>query len=357
MNSEIGFEIDLLTVGNNSKGGDAIALRFGKLNQPEPDQKVVIIDGGYKDTGKKLIELVKNTYKTNTIDLILLTHPDKDHSSGLRELFDDDELRIKKLVMHRPWLNDKINTSYFKDKRKTENSLNKVLQKAFYFAFDLSKLAIEKIGESNISEPKVGSEYLDGVIKILGPTFELYKKSLIKSDKTPEQLGIVAKQKQFSASSEFEYENYKEGDEINWYHDETTSPVNETSIVTLFDYSDNKMLLTGDTGKEGLKNASDYAKSKNIDLKNLKVFQVPHHGSRKNISPELLELFGANFYFISVPPNGDPKHPSRRLINLMNQKGLNIHKTGGKSLHWGTNCPNRNWKSSDRLNSYSKIEK
>lgn len=357
MNKELGFEIDLLTVGKKSKGGDAIAIRFGKIDQNAPDQKVIIIDGGYKETGDKLLDLVKNTYKSKIIDLVISTHPDQDHSSGLRTLFEDDDIKIKKLVMHRPWLNDKINTSYFKDKRKTENSLNKDLQKAFYFAYDLSELAIEKIGESNISEPKVGSEYFDGIIKILSPSYELYKKSIIDSDKTPEQLGIIAEQKQFSATPEFDYEDYKEGDKIEWYNDESTNPVNETSVVTLFDYFDNKMLLTGDAGKEGLQNASDYAKSKNINLKDLQVFQIPHHGSRKNVSPEILKLFSANFYFMSVPPQGDPKHPSRRLINLMNQNKLDIYKTGGSSLHWGKNCPSRNWKSSDKLNSFSKIEK
>lgn len=259
--------------------------------------------------------------------------------------------------MHRPWLNDKINTTYFKDKRKTEKSLNKHLQDAFYFAFDLADLAIKKIGELNISEPRVGSQYLNNVITILGPNIDLYKTSLINSDKTPEQLGYITEQKKFSTASDFEYEDFEEGDKIEWYYDETTSPVNETSIITLINFDGNKILLTGDTGREGLRNAFDYAESIGISLSDLKVFQVPHHGSRKNLSPELLDRFSASFCILSVPPNGDPKHPSRRLINLMNQKNFSIYKTGNSSLHWGKNCPNRNWKSSDKIKYFSKIEK
>jgi beta-lactamase superfamily II metal-dependent hydrolase len=117
------------------------------------------------------------------------------------------------------------------------------------------------------------------------------------------------------------------------------------------------MLLTGDTGKEGLQNVFKYAKEKNISLSDLDVFQVPHHGSRKNISPELLEKIKSSFCFISAPPTGDPKHPSRRLINLMNQKNLNVYKTTGNSLHWGKNCPKRNWNSAVKTTYFTNMEK
>ena len=356
MTNNLGFEIDFLPVGNNSKGGDAIAIRFGEINSETPNQKIIIIDGGYKETGEKLKKLVKNTYKSNVIDLVILTHPDQDHASGLRVLFEDKELKIRKLVMHRPWLNDKINTSYFKDKRKTEKSLNKDLQNAFYFAFDLAELASEKIGETNISEPKVGSSYLNGVLKILGPSYDLYRNSLIESDKTPEPIGSVSERKFFSKDI-VEFEKFNEGDDIEWYDDETTSPVNETSVISLFEYLGNKIILTGDVGKKGLDDAFNYASDKKISLDNLKVFQIPHHGSRKNLSPDIIDSFNSSFCFISCPPEGDPKHPSRRLLNLLNQKGRSVYTTSGIQLHWGVNYPDRNWNTCTPIGTFDQIEK
>ena len=37
----MGFEIDLLPVGNESKGGDAIALRYGNLDGHRDEQTVI----------------------------------------------------------------------------------------------------------------------------------------------------------------------------------------------------------------------------------------------------------------------------------------------------------------------------
>ena len=57
-----------------------------------------------------------------------------------------------------------------------------------------------------------------------------------------------------------------------------------------------------------------------MDMKHKKsafsVVQLPHHGSRKNIDPDILSRLNASEYIISCPPNGMKEgHPSRRLIN------------------------------------------
>lgn len=339
--SDFGYEVDFLPIGEKSKGGDAILVRFGNLKLAKPEQKIVVIDGGYKSDGNKIIDFVQNVYKSNVIDLVILTHPDKDHVSGLITLFECEDIIIKQLVMHRPWNNDKINVDYFVDRRITDNSLNQRLKRAFSLAYQLEQLA----NKSNIqiTEPRLGSTFLDGVIKILGPNAQLYRESLISSSKTPIQIeGYTNTIKSFSSSSDYEYEFVDINTEIEWLDDEQTSSINQTSVVTLFSFDNNdKILLTGDTGKEGLQNVYNYVNDRNIDLTNLKIFQIPHHGSRKNISPTLLDCFNSSFYFISCPPEGDPKHPSRRLISVMYQKRLNVYKTGGLNLNYECNAPSR----------------
>lgn len=355
MNTDKGFEIDFLPVGKETKGGDAILFRFGNLLAKIPQQQVVVVDGGYQIDGKEIIRFVKEVYKTDTIDLVILTHPDQDHVSGLRELFKDDELTIKKLIMHRPWVNNKINTSYFKDGRLTENSLNKKLAEAFKLAYELETLANEKGTE--IVEPILGKAYFGGILKIVGPNLDFYRNCLIDSDKTPEAKNqfLNGISKLFNKIKNYLYENYVKG-KITWYDNETTNLINETSVVSYIDYEGIKILLTGDTGKQGLQNVFDYMDEKDIDLKNLKIFQVPHHGSRKNVNKQLLKSFKADFCIISCPKEGEPKHPSKRLINLMNELGHKVYVTQGCNLHWGINCPQRNGVNANAKTSFEKIE-
>ncbi len=68
-----------------------------------------------------------------------------------------------------------------------------------------------------------------------------------------------------------------------------TSCENNMSLVLLFQVVGEKFLFTGDTGTMGLYKAIYYAKENKIDLKTLTGFQVPHHGSRRNLSKGILD--------------------------------------------------------------------
>ena len=83
MNEELCFEIDFHPVGSGSKSGDAISLRYGKLNSSTNFfQKIIVIDGGIIESGQKLVQHIKNIYNSDTVDLVINTHPDNDHCSG-----------------------------------------------------------------------------------------------------------------------------------------------------------------------------------------------------------------------------------------------------------------------------------
>ena len=45
------YQIDFFPVGDGSKSGDAIAMRFGDLSDPTKNQ-VVVIDGGFQSSGE-----------------------------------------------------------------------------------------------------------------------------------------------------------------------------------------------------------------------------------------------------------------------------------------------------------------
>ncbi len=73
------LEVDYIAVGDGERSGDAIALRFGDLAEARDRQHVVIIDGGFQDSGEKLVKHVRDYYATNEVDIVVSTHPDLDH--------------------------------------------------------------------------------------------------------------------------------------------------------------------------------------------------------------------------------------------------------------------------------------
>jgi hypothetical protein len=69
----------------------------------------------------------------------------------------------------------------------------------------------------------------------------------------------------------------------------TTAAENESSVVLYGDLGEGGILLTGDAGLRALWTTVAYAGTRGIDLSKLWLFQVPHHGSRNNIAPSVLD--------------------------------------------------------------------
>src|SRR5258708_39416493 len=117
----MGYEIDYLAVGEGEKSGDAICLRYGNLFGERKEQTVITIDGGTLDSGKALVQHIQGYYKTDTVDIALLTHPDADHASGMRPVLED--LKVKQVAMHLPWTHSSDVKQLLDDPRVTTNSI------------------------------------------------------------------------------------------------------------------------------------------------------------------------------------------------------------------------------------------
>ena len=156
------------------------------------------------------------------IDLVILSHPDLDHVSGLVEMAKDEDVEIRHILMHRPW--EELSPLWFKDGRITKNSLKERLGEAFEKAkeFDVLTKNITK------SDPEVGSYFFnDASITILGPTPDFYKICIANCEKTPQQRDNVVSQPHVQGGKGlYGCEPYIKG-RIRWYNDENTSPINE----------------------------------------------------------------------------------------------------------------------------------
>lgn len=353
MDENLAFEIDFIPVGNGEKSGDAIALRYGRLNsQFNFSQKVIVIDGGTIESGKILVEHIKSYYKTTIVDLMINTHPDNDHCSGLREVL--NELTVKELWIHTPWNFAKDFIDLFKDGRITDNSLKEKLKEGLSIAHELEQLA--KAKKIPVKEPFEGQSYDNGIIQILGPSESYYTELLPNFRSTPEPNAESAISKAFTAVK----------DAIKWVaetmQNETldesgeTSAENNSSAVTLFTYDNRKALFTSDTGIPALKKVIAFAKSKGISLTNLSLLQVPHHGSKRNLSPSVLNDIKGRSAYISCSPEGEPKHPAKKVVNALKRRSMKTYSTKGNVLCYRHNANSRGWSNATELPFYDQVE-
>ncbi|MBF4801316.1 ComEC/Rec2 family competence protein [Aeromonas hydrophila] len=343
------FEIDFHAIGNNTKSGDAITMRFGPDLNNEEDQCVIVIDGGFKDDGEKVARFIMEHYKTKKIDLVISTHPDQDHINGLFYILEN--MSVEMLWIKKPWEHDGL-AELFHDGRVTDNSISERLRDNLNKAFELVSLANRN--EIKVVEPFSGEMFSRQGVEIhsIGPTIEFYKELI------PDILKLKAAEKIEESVSGVEslVDKVKTLFNAIWGKDNLdesseTSPLNSSSVITLVNYGEKSFLFTGDAGIIALKNAFPLFSEKS---KTLNFFQIPHHGSRHNISTSILDSYIGKpvskgdkidvLAIASAAKEGGPKHPRQAVLNAFIHRGVTVLKTQGTSICHRHGSPARkNW--------------
>lgn len=341
------FEFDFFRVGESSKAGDAILLRFGDLSGNTQNFNTILIDGGTKAVGKKISEHLIAHYNTTKLDMIISTHPDGDHIAGIVSLMEDLNIDIGSVVMNRPWLHVEKMSEYLNDGRITENSFVLRLRKAFRMASDVERLAKDR--GIDVVDGFEGFNAFSNSLHILGPSEEHYKEMLMASDKTPEMSESLQKEASsvMKALAETAAEaakiKVKETLDVELLENPTeylTSFINNTSIIMSINLDKRRSVLTGDAGVEGLDAAFEYAEMNGIGLSDLFIFQIPHHGSRRNIGPALLDRISGKRAVISSPKKWD-SHPSKMVINALIRRNWEVYCTSGSVSRFHHGAPDR----------------
>jgi beta-lactamase superfamily II metal-dependent hydrolase len=130
----------------------------------------------------------------------------------------------------------------------------------------------------------------------------------------------------------------------------STSASNESSVVQFWNFDGRKVLLTGDVGIQGLEEAADYAAALQLGLPGLRFMQVPHHGSRHNISPRVLNRFIGDILpdgqtrvttaYASVA-KGTETHPRKVVSNAFIRRGATVVATAGTNIWHSHGMPSR----------------
>lgn len=331
------LEIDFIQIDSDGSG-DAIPIRY-KRNDITT---IHLVDAGYKSTGQQIIDYINENYgNPKIIDAVIITHPDQDHLGGIITVLESFD--VKSIWMNRPWLYASELLGKFK-RFRTVDGLEKHLRKAYP---KLDK--IEKHADSQsipIYAPFQGEKI--GEFTVLSPTKKFYLSQVLKSDKTAD-IHESSLLKSLTEKLAAVIKSALWGEEH--FPSEGTAPENQMSVIQYLDFDGHSFLLTGDAGREAFKIASEYALSIGITLPMKGKFQVPHHGSRRNVNIEMLDTWlgpkqrrndpNRRGTAVISASDKDKDHPKKVVIRACFHRGYPVITTEYGSKRVGVNAPNR----------------
>lgn len=356
------YEIDFMGINKEGKDADAICFRY--FDEDDNKYHIGIYDGGTNDYGIEMKEHIKKYYKQDNeklvIDFVVCSHSHEDHASGLTEIL--KEFDVKKVYINIPWLY--VNDLYeiVKDGRITINSLEDRLRSNYKYVEDIEKICIYK--KIKIEETFEGT-IINDRFKVVSPTKQFYIDLLVESDKTPE----MEKQSKIQKV----YNNVRKTIDLlleNWNiehlrEDVTTDPENEMSIILYGDMDQEKFLLVGDAGIRAINKAIEYMEKQCIDCKKIDLYQIPHHGGRRNVSTLLLNKLLGNKVSEGIE-NGriaialaakNSDHPKKMVTNAYKRRGIKVFETKGNIIHHHRNTPKREgWNTATSVKFYNEVE-
>ncbi len=357
------YEVDAMRF-EGERSGDAFALRWSFSDGSRfIGQKVAVIDGGFRETGERLVDHIKRYYGTDQVDLVISTHPDSDHINGLKIVL--EQLPVSQLAMHLPWNHTEDIASMFHDGRVTDNSVSDHLRASLQGARDLETLAVAR--GIPIIEPFAGVSLLDGDVVFAGPSLTFYEELLPHFRGTPEpttSAGIV----QRAAGV---LRRLIESFGVETLTDEgTTSPENESSAVTIVHpSSDRRLLFVADAGRDALTAVADALQLDETSFSDFALIQVPHHGSRHNVDPTVLNrIVGPKLpvdekltnAIVSAGTGAAPRHPAKQVTNAFRRRGAHVlgaHAQSGPIRISSENAPPRlNWHPVTAIPMYDEVE-
>jgi beta-lactamase superfamily II metal-dependent hydrolase len=340
------YEIDFWDV-ESDKSGDAISMRYsmgGKIY-------VHVVDGGYQSTGESLVQNIQKYYGgVKKIDHVVATHNDGDHAGGLRPILENFE--IGTLWLLRPWEYAEELLDRFENYESAEYLRRKL--RSLY----PNLAALEDIANENgieIREPFQGQ--MIGNFCVLAPTKARFLDLVVASEKTPEiaaddpmakKIGLAGFSEAAKKAAK-EFVNALWGDEV--FSSKETSAENDMSVVQFANLAGDRILLTGDVGRGGLMEAADFAPFAGLTLPGIDKFQVPHHGSRRNVSSEVLDKWlgpklpenqaGTKFKAYISSAKADEHHPRKAVVRAVYHRGGKVYATEGRSIRTNRNAPTR----------------
>ncbi len=301
--------------------GDALWIEYGSADAVHR----VLIDGGPAHTYEALRwQVAALPPEARHFELLVVTHVDADHIEGIIKLLQDEELGC---TFRNIWFNDWKQIEHLPGLKPLPRKLGPV-QGEFLGGL------IEQIGSQAWNAPWDGkavyvpdngdlpSHTLDGGLKltILSPGLSELEALRKEWDKVIRDAGFTPGDKS-QALEQLRRRKYLGppkatlGEAPAFGLD--SSIANGSSIALLAEYDGHRVLLAGDAYAQRLRESLvRWSGSTQPGSVKLDAFKLPHHGSKANLTSELLELLKCKNYLVSTS-GAVFDHPDDDAINLV----------------------------------------
>jgi hypothetical protein len=300
-----------------ARQGDALLVQYG----PDEAPRRILLDGGTPGTkGDLRARLLELGPVPIALELLVVTHVDGDHIGGVLEMLEDDpgiatfgdvwfnawrHLPGNEIDFFGPVQGERL-TGWLDANGAAWNSefgstAASVAEAGALPELDLAEgmhVTVLTPGPAELAElkPVWEDEVRAAGLEPGVPFDEIFEVpvSAVPFDEVPTRADVEA-----WAATEFESDD---------------SEANGASISLLLEHEGRSALLTGDAHSGPLvRGVTRLLETRGIDRLEVDVFKLPHHGSQRNVSTELLELVRARSYLFST--NGASfGHPDREAV-------------------------------------------
>lgn len=301
----------------------------------ELQEKLILVDAGRYSDGDKIAKHLKKYYPGKCVDLAIVSHCDVDHYGGFIRLLElmhegkNNAVQIRKFLINDPRTltlsqedfealkchcadKDRLK-QIFEDKKK--NLLDMIdalkIERNNAFAITTGKGNFQIAIETKLPMPF-------DFISILGPT-ENYYRSLVPHMR---KIGLKVINESYSSIGDLytldenvllEGVDRKEKD---------SSSNNLSSIIFLMNLLGKKYLFTGDAGEKSFENMTDKHYAAMADVFWLK---VPHHGSDRNLSRNVIQHMNPQIAYISTKEEG--RYLNQNTVDALKDVGCRVYST------------------------------
>jgi hypothetical protein len=291
------FTIEMLP----AEEGDALWVEYGSKSR----RRRIMVDGGVLKTSANLIDRVEDLGGKRRFELMVVTHVDNDHIDGMVKLLASRTA----FEVGDFWFNAWPQISEDRLGPKQGEMLSELIERR---GFD-HNAAVDggPIGVPSDEEAELVRHELPGGLEItvLGPRAEDLRRLRKEWEDVIEGAGLEPGG-EFTGAKLLEkaprYAEDRLGDKPpnaeRWAKRkfvEDTSPANPSSISLLLEYRGRSLLLTGDARSDSLCEGIDRLNAeRGTDRMKVDVVKLPHHGSKNNVSNELISRLDCkNFLF------------------------------------------------------------
>jgi hypothetical protein len=334
------FVIDFFYAGD----GDAIVI-WGR--EPGNMDVVFFVDGGHRGNGQVLFQHYRDWIKphlyTNRKIIVINSHPHEDHIDGLLELVNLMGEEIDQAIYNDPveCIGKEHKARIYKAYMDGEIADISDLYDTFEQVEKLNALC-KKYKIKRLNAYAENCNFFNGSFRLLSPYKEFYIEK-IQHFTDVNFLRQVDLSRQSTVWNGLRQSGSMQCNTI--LKNKSTSPENLTStVIQLTDSKNRKYILTADAGTETF----DFMEAKGFEPSNIKLLQLPHHGSRHNISSTWIRKFNPERCIVSAEGGND--HPCQVVASWIkrNMEGCEVYSThtGKGKLSYITDpkaFPPRNW--------------